>query len=570
MSLKRKLTQHFVIHFILTLVIIISFITGALVYLSFNISQSEMESNFKMVSEEYLEHAITVESGSAVLNDKVKESVLSKGGWLQIIDQTGKVIGKWNTPEEVPDFYDFTDILSIDSSKYRTYHWEINAENGTKVTVLYGERLKSKEILSGILSMETFLKINEATQRYLSQNDAWVQAYNSQGKVVKEFQAPPDLQYTFNDILSIEKEPWNSEYDISTYYDKNADYVYVIGTKNVNYSPEHITDEIINGSLLKSLGIITLIIIILIIGLSFWYGQRFGVPLLYMMKRINNMSEGKLEEPKNKKGKISILNKDGNLNKKYKIFNEVFTSLDTLAFNLKKNEELQIQMNKTREEWIAGLSHDLKTPLSSIYGYAVLLESEAYNWSKEETINFGNIIKEKSEYMNELIEDLNLTYRLKNNGLPIKKENHNITSLLQEIVVSFTVEENYMHFEHAGVSLFLEVDIKWFTRIINNLLANAIKHNPRGTEISIKVEQSNLSTTIVIEDNGIGMDKETVDNLFNRYYRGGNTMESDNGSGLGMAIAHQLVVAHGGDVMVISEENKGTVVKLTFYKNKTK
>ena len=70
-------------------------------------------------------------------------------------------------------------------------------------------------------------------------------------------------------------------------------------------------------------------------------------------------------------------------------------------------------LQQTREEWITGLTHDLKTPLSSIYGYALLLESKQYNWTDRDIQQFGSVMKEKSQYMTTLIDDLSLTYQLK-------------------------------------------------------------------------------------------------------------------------------------------------------------
>jgi len=108
--------------------------------------------------------------------------------------------------------------------------------------------------------------------------------------------------------------------------------------------------------------------------------------------------------------------------------------------------------------------------------------------------------------------------------------------------------------------------MKWFTRIIDNMISNAIKHNPTNTKIAIIVQkESDHYFTVRIQDNGIGMDSSTLDQLFERYYRGTNSEENTSGSGLGMSIAKQLTVAHGGEIAASSIPGEGTVIVLKFY-----
>lgn len=102
--------------------------------------------------------------------------------------------------------------------------------------------------------------------------------------------------------------------------------------------------------------------------------------------------------------------------------------------------------------------------------------------------------------------------------------------------------------------------------MIDNLICNAIKHNPKGTSITVylKKEQEKNILTIAVHDNGTGMDEETLKHLFNRYYRGTNTDEKSDGTGLGMSIAKQIADLHKGMISVQSETNKGTTVTIQF------
>ncbi len=105
-----------------------------------------------------------------------------------------------------------------------------------------------------------------------------------------------------------------------------------------------------------------------------------------------------------------------------------------------------------------------------------------------------------------------------------------------------------------------------FERMLDNLIYNAIKHNPPGTKISITMEENDQGNKlrIVIQDNGIGMDEETLKHLFSRYYRGTNTDEKVEGTGLGMNIAMQIAKLHKGTLIVESKEQVGTSVVIDF------
>ncbi len=105
---------------------------------------------------------------------------------------------------------------------------------------------------------------------------------------------------------------------------------------------------------------------------------------------------------------------------------------------------------------------------------------------------------------------------------------------------------------------------KWFQRIIENLLVNAVKHNNETTNVIVKLSQNENSFTLSISDNGKGMDDKTKELLFERYYRGTNTEESNIGTGLGLAITKQLVHAHNGTISIDSELGKGTTIILVF------
>lgn len=109
----------------------------------------------------------------------------------------------------------------------------------------------------------------------------------------------------------------------------------------------------------------------------------------------------------------------------------------------------------------------------------------------------------------------------------------------------------------------MRLDPKLFQRALRNLLVNSVIHNPKGTRIRVTVQKL-TEVKITIEDNGKGMDEETVEQLFQKYYRRTSTDAISEGTGLGMAVAHQLISAHDGHIHVDSRVNEGTALHISF------
>ncbi|TGU67787.1 sensor histidine kinase, partial [Mesorhizobium sp. M00.F.Ca.ET.186.01.1.1] len=124
-------------------------------------------------------------------------------------------------------------------------------------------------------------------------------------------------------------------------------------------------------------------------------------------------------------------------------------------------------------------------------GYATMLESEQYEWGKGEVNQFGRTIREKADYMNGLIEDLNLTYRLKNHALPLMKEPVSVVEAIRRMTADLVNEPSAsgheIEFEAQEEKIVALLDPKWFSRIVINILTNAIRHTPKGTLVRVEV-----------------------------------------------------------------------------------
>ncbi len=305
---------------------------------------------------------------------------------------------------------------------------------------------------------------------------------------------------------------------------------------------------------------------IICIGLFGWY---FGGPLGFIMAWIYQLSQENFKQPE---GLPKIYTRKGKLRKRYLLYQEVLQHLQSLSVKLQAAEIERVQVEQAKQEWIAGISHDLKTPLTYITGYSTLLLNEQYEWSKEESHSFIQEIADKGQHMEDLIQDLNLVMQLNSadGAIPLHKNSQDLVEFTKRIVANISnnpqAHDYMLHFKTDTPVLNVEFDAKYMQRILQNILMNSIIHNPQHTAIYTQLYDNDKNIAIHIVDNGVGMSTHMVENIFQQYYRGTTTDSSSEGTGLGMAIVHKLVTAHNGTISVHSEPSKGTSFKLTLPK----
>ncbi|PFB21427.1 sensor histidine kinase [Bacillus cereus] len=576
MNFNKRLIIQFIMQHVFVLVTLLIAVVAAFTYLIFLLTSTLYEPNIPDSDSFTISRYISSEDGHISLQSEVQDLIKEKNDWLQVVDENGKILYHFNTPNDVPNAYTKTSLVAYIQhhieSNYKFTYWEIELEE-KKVLVIYGGMLKSNALLTAIqkdhspLTMDSFA-LTDQEKQLLSKEKATLQIFNQNSEEV--FSYPTGKKKTFSaiQIALNEKEPWNHKENTSSFYDANSGNLLVVTAKNEHYYPDDEIEDVFTKKFLIGCGLILLIVFVYLVILSIWYGNKFGKPLLHAMRWLKNIAGGKYEEPISKKGKPVRFRRSGKEKWSFRLFRDVTSSLEHLSITLKKNDAMRQVLQQTREEWITGLTHDLKTPLSSIYGYALLLESNQYNWTDRDIQQFGSVMKEKSQYMTTLIDDLSLTYQLKNNSLPAQHVNVEINQFVQKILLQFinnpTLQNQNIEFVPSSNKIQYFIEEKWFQRIIENLLVNAVKHNNETTTVIVKLSQNANSFTLSISDDGKGMDEKTKELLFERYYRGTNTEESNIGTGLGLAITKQLVHAHNGTISVDSALGKGTTIILVF------
>lgn len=576
MNFNKRLIIQFIMQHVFVLVTLLIAVVAAFTYLIFLLTSTLYEPNIPDSDSFTISRYISSEDGHISLQSEVQDLIKEKNDWLQVVDENGKILYHFNTPNDVPNAYTKTSLVAYIQhhieSNYKFTYWEIELEE-KKVLVIYGGMLKSNALLTAIqkdhssLTMDSFT-LTDQEKQLLSKEKAALQIFNQNGEEVFAYPAGKKKTFSAIQIALNEKEPWNHKENTSNFYDANSGNLLVVTAKNDHYYPDDEIEDVFTKKFLIGCGLILLIVFVYLVILSIWYGNKFGKPLLHAMRWLKNIAGGKYEEPISKKGKPVRFRRSGKEKWSFRLFRDVTSSLEHLSITLKKNDAMRQVLQQTREEWITGLTHDLKTPLSSIYGYALLLESNQYNWTDRDIQQFGSVMKEKSQYMTTLIDDLSLTYQLKNNSLPAQHVNVEINQFVQKVLLQFinnpTLQNQNIEFVPSSNKIQYFIEEKWFQRIIENLLVNAVKHNNETTTVIVKLSQNANSFTLSISDDGKGMDEKTKELLFERYYRGTNTEESNIGTGLGLAITKQLVHAHNGTISVDSALGKGTTIILVF------
>ncbi|MBY0595229.1 sensor histidine kinase [Bacillus bingmayongensis] len=424
-------------------------------------------------------------------------------------------------------------------------------------------QLSINKIVEHTVVVDQKLSISSKTKEDLEKNKMWMQVLNEQGDEVFSFNKPQNIpdHYIPGELVSDYLYPAKKGYQLSTWYKTlgNQDLTWVLGKPSTENNPFLYW--------MNNLWILSIIIIGILIAIFF--GRQLGAPLLYIVSWIENLSKGKYEEPFYN-WKLNSKQRWRN-RAEYKTYQELMYALSELTSTLQRNTEERELLEKTREEWMTGVSHDLKTPLSVIKGYTVLLSSHEYDWEQDKVRHFSKIMEERVEYMEQLIEDFNLTFQLKNDVIPIQLEQKDLVIVLKDILEQLKrlpeSKNKVFSFETNREQIFLNMDTKYLKRAFENLIANSIKHNPPDTKIKIILHED-LShprkISVLIEDDGVGMDQETTEHLFDRYFRGTSATSNNSGTGLGMAIARQIIIAHGGDIEINSKPQLGTQCNITF------
>ncbi|MBC2077857.1 HAMP domain-containing histidine kinase [Listeria booriae] len=314
--------------------------------------------------------------------------------------------------------------------------------------------------------------------------------------------------------------------------------------------PENSYTEIMQKWGIPIVGVILLFGFLVIALLSYFVAKSVIQPILHLKEGAEKIEAGNLDfEMEKTTGKNEIAT--------------LISTFEKMRIRLKKSLEVQEQYENNRKELLSNISHDLKTPITSIVGYIEGIQDGVAN-TPEKQAKYLEIVHTKAKDMNALIDELFLFSKLDLHKEPFYMRSVDLNALLAQIA-----EESEFSFPDAQISLTVpdeklmtKADREKLKRVFENLIHNSMKYMDKTqAKITIQLEKQQDMAIITFGDNGKGIPDANLNAIFDRFYREEQSRNSNTGgSGLGLSIAKQIVEEHQGRIWATSELGVGTAV----------
>ncbi len=324
-------------------------------------------------------------------------------------------------------------------------------------------------------------------------------------------------------------------------------------------------NQIINvGDYYRSLLIFVFIIFLIVFVIASLIVQRQNmkniiIPITDLTKETEKLRIGELETAITDKG--------------YGEIRELGTAIEQLRLQLKNSIYYQQKVDENRKFLISSISHDLKTPVTSIRGYIDGVLDGVADTDEKKQYYLSKAI-EKTKMINTMIEDLLLYSKLDLNQMTFEKDKVNIVKYIESCIEDssegFLRENKRIIFENKlSTASFVIIDVAKFKRVIQNIMDNAKRSiETQIGQLKVMLRETNSSVIIEFKDNGRGISKQDLPHVFERFYRADTAREVKGSSGLGLAIAKQIVEGLGGRIWAISENGQGASIIISLKKVK--
>ncbi|MBU5226265.1 HAMP domain-containing protein [Clostridium senegalense] len=257
----------------------------------------------------------------------------------------------------------------------------------------------------------------------------------------------------------------------------------------------------------------------------------------YASEKVKNIASGNLDERIKIKGNDELA--------------ELFVNINSMSLELKHKFDVERESENIKNELVSSVSHDLRTPLTSIVGYIDLLRMGNYK-NKEQFDNYIEIIYNKSQNLKKLINELFEYTKLSSPKIDLNYNKVDLGSLLEQLI-----GEYIPIFEKEGMIIKLDIpdkdatvsiDIERIVRVFDNILINAKKYSTKPSNIYVKLNIDNRKVAVSISNETEVMPLDDLNKIFDKFYRIDKARTEDGGSGLGLAIAKKIIELHNGKI----------------------
>lgn len=368
-----------------------------------------------------------------------------------------------------------------------------------------------------------------------------------------------DAQHVITQLPTYEAEVENSENGIylggeAQALVKQIDFLFEDGTEGSAFIVTDISNAIpeVGEFLVNMLYGVVVVLVITGIALVFWIYNGVMRPLTKMKEAANNIKEGNLDFEL----KVETDDELGQLCK----------DLEDMRKRLKANAEEKLEFDKQNKELISNISHDLKTPVTTIKGYAEgILDGVAD--TPEKTERYVRTIYNKAIELDRLINELTLYSKIDTNRIPynfnILSVNDYFNDCAEELQTEMEAKgAEFGYFNYVSEDIRIIADAEQLRRVIYNITSNSMKYMDKPkAKINLRVKDVGDFIQVEIEDNGKGIAAKDLPNIFTRFYRtDASRNSSTGGSGIGLSIVKKIIEEHGGKIWATSRENTGTTM----------
>lgn len=406
--------------------------------------------------------------------------------------------------------------------------------------------ISPRTMLEETAASSTLAGISDEEAQKLKDNNIWAAYLDINGNKSWTVEAPDDLpqQFTIQDVALFSKG-YLADYPVFVW--NTDDGLLVLGYPKDSYTK--LTSNYLSIRAIEALPLyITgmLMIDFLILFFAYYFSKRKIIKNTEpIIASIESLSDGKT---------VSF---------------SAGGELSEVANSINKASRILSRQNEARANWISGISHDIRTPLSMIMGYAgrIVCDDTASCFVKEQ----AEIVRKQSLKIKELVQDLNLVSQLEYEMQPLHKQDVRISKLLRSYVAELLntgLSDDYslaLEIAPDADALTMKCNERLILRAVNNLVQNSINHNPQGCEIKLCLDCSENDVTLVVEDNGVGLAPEKLKELEEKpHYMESTDDRLDLRHGLGLVLVRQIVEVHSGNMQIKSTYQQGCTTTLIF------